>query len=163
MYTYIHSFQELRRFPTWRSIEAKCCMSCILGFLVFVNTAIWAAIPTHTSRAVSVLCNSRCWKKPSAFACLSTFARKISSASWWSSPRACPSKIRTKSTMVWKEKIYLSCSGGERTRSGGERTLWRAPYFDQLAQFRPRAWRAHHKTSLVWPWAGAITHESLSI
>ena len=23
---------------------------------------------------------------------------------WWSSPKACPSKIRTKSTMVWKEK-----------------------------------------------------------
>ena len=50
------------------------------------------------------------------------FAQKINSASWWSSPRACPRKIRTKSTMVWKEKIYLSRSGGERTRSGGERT-----------------------------------------
>ena len=51
-----------------------------------------------------VLRNSRCWKKPSVFACLSTFARKINSASWWSSPRACPRKIRTKSTMVRKEK-----------------------------------------------------------
>ena len=120
----------------------------------FSPTAIWAAIPTHTSRAVSVLRNSRCWKKPSVFACLSTFARKINSASWWSSPRACPSKIRTKSTMVWKEKLYPSRPGGERTRSGGERTLWRAPYFDQLAQFRPRACRANRKTSLVWPWLG---------
>ena len=79
-------------------------------------TANWAAIPTHTSRVVSVLHNSRCWKKPSVFACLSTFARKINTAAWWSSPRACPSKIRTKSTMVWKEKIDLSRSGGERTR-----------------------------------------------
>ena len=40
-----------------------------------VVTAIWAAIPTHTSRAVSVLRNSRCQKKPSVFACLSKFAR----------------------------------------------------------------------------------------
>ena len=69
-----------------------------------------------------------------------------------------------------KGKIYLSRSGGERTRPGGERTrpggertLWRAPYFDQLAQFRPLVWRAHHKTSLVWQWARAITHESSSI
>ena len=35
------------------------------------GTAIWAAIPTHASRAVSVLRNSRCPKKPSVFACLS--------------------------------------------------------------------------------------------
>ena len=30
----------------------------------------------------------------------------------------------------FERKIYLSRTGGERTRSGGERTLWRAPYFD---------------------------------
>ena len=79
-------------------------------------TAILAAILTHTSVAVSVLRISRCWKEPSIFACLSTFVRKINSAAWWSSPRACPSKIRTKSTMVWKEKIDLSPSVGEHTR-----------------------------------------------
>ena len=50
-------------------------------------SAIWAAIPTHTSRAASVLRKSRCWKKPSVFACLSTFGRKIISTAWWSSPR----------------------------------------------------------------------------
>ena len=69
-----------------------------------VITSIWVAIPTHTSRAVSVLHNSRCWKKPSVFACLSKFWRKITSAAWWSSPRASTSKIRAKSTIVWKEK-----------------------------------------------------------
>ena len=43
-------------------------------------TAIGAAIPTQTSRALSVLRNSRCQKKPSVVACLSKFTRKINSA-----------------------------------------------------------------------------------
>ena len=63
---------------------------------------------------MSVLRNSRCWKKPSVFACLSKFGRKITSAAWWSSPRACPSKIRAKSTLVWKEK-NRHFSSGQRT------------------------------------------------
>ena len=76
---------------------------------------------TYFTCGVSFLRNSRCQKKPLVFACLSTFAQKINSAAWWSSPRACPSKLRTKSTMVWKENIDLSRSGGE-THPFGRRT-----------------------------------------
>ena len=42
--------------------------------------------------------------------------REINSAAWWSSPRACPSKNRAKSMLVWKEKIDLSRSVSERNR-----------------------------------------------
>ena len=68
------------------------------------NTAIWAAVPSHTSRAVSVLRNLRCQKKPSVFACLSKLARKINSAAWWSSPRACPSKTLPAICDIWLGK-----------------------------------------------------------
>ena len=73
-----------------------------------LNFALRFELPSlhilHHQCAVSVLRISHCQKKPSVFACLSKFAQKINSAAWWSSPRACPSKNRTKSTMVWKEK-----------------------------------------------------------
>ena len=115
-------------------------------------TAIWAAIPTHTSRAVSVLHNSRCSKKPSVFACLSTCVRKINSASWWSGPRACPSKIRTKSTTVWKEKsTFLVRAANAPVRAAN------TPYGELHTSTNSRTSdheRGEHTTRRIWSGRG---------
>ena len=124
----------------------------VLDKLKVISTSIWTAIPTHTSRAVSVLRTSRCWKKPSVFACLGKLGCKINSAAWWSSSRACTSKSRAKSTMGWKEKIDLFLSVGERTRKAEN-----APYGEFHASTTSRSSdheRGEHTTRRLWSGRG---------
>ena len=119
--------------------------------------ALWFELPSlhilHGGGGGSGLCNSRCWKKPSVFACLSTFARKINSGSWRSSPRACPSQIWTKSTMVWKEKksTLLVRAANAPVRAAN------APYGELHTSTNSRSSdheRGEHTTKRLWSGRG---------